>query len=385
VCSALTLAILARELPLGEFGRYTFYLALFAFLDGLVDFGSGALVLQKGTSDEGAFMAMLRVARGVRGVVALASMALLALAIGMLDEAQAGWIVLAALYPLSRTLEASSLVFQRRIKHGTPVLLRGVAASLRTLSIAFLVLDGTTSAAPLLAVHAAWIAAANLAQHWAARKELLRLSKVASAWPAVPLRGFLALAFPLALASVSQQAYFYVDNLFVRGMLGTEELGRYNAAARIFSWLVLFAAYATSAALPWLVRQHEAGSLNAATRQLSQPLLVGGVLVCGSAFAFADPLLGFVFGPDFSASAASLRWLLLGALCVFAGAPFLTALVAAGHNWTVAKITTAALLVNVIGNLWWIPSSGIQGAAAATLASEATILVTSLFLLRRRT
>ena len=101
-------------------------------------------------------------------------------------------------------------------------------------------------------------------------------------------------------------------------------------------------------------------------------------------FLFPSTLLDVVFGPGFSEPTAPLRWLLAGAVCVFAGAPFLTALVAAGRSWAVAGITAGALLVNMAGNLYAIPTLGITGAAAATFASEISILVCSLFLLLRR-
>jgi O-antigen/teichoic acid export membrane protein len=45
VCTMALLALLSRHLAQAEFGRLTFYLALFALLDALVDFGTGSVAV----------------------------------------------------------------------------------------------------------------------------------------------------------------------------------------------------------------------------------------------------------------------------------------------------------------------------------------------------
>jgi len=382
VCSAFTIALLARELPLAEFGRYTFYLAVFAFVDVIVDFGSGTAVLQKGAHSDPAFAASLAQARRMRLGFAILAVLLLGCVITSF-EGPAPWLLVASLYPLARPLETSSLVFQRAIAHGRPVGIRSLIATLRACSILLIVHAGHREAQVLLFTYCAWSVACHGLLFVAARPYLPGIAPSRD----VPLRGFLALALPLGIGALLQQAYFYTDNLFVRSLLGVEELGRYNAGARIFSWIALVAAYTTTAALPWMVRRHEEGRLLDATRRLARPLVLGGLAACVLPFAFPQALLELVFGPGFAGAAGPLRWLLAGAICVFAGAPYLTALVASGRSWSVAGITAAGLLVNAIGNRMWIPSEGplggIEGAAVATFASEALVLVSSLLVLRR--
>ncbi|MAB79846.1 MAG: hypothetical protein CMJ89_10885 [Planctomycetes bacterium] len=385
VCTALILAVLAHELPISGFGRFTFYLAVFAFFDGFVDFGTGTVTLQRGTSNEEHFLAALGAARRVRAVTASCAGLFLGTCVLHWAEGGAAWIALAGFYPLTRVFEASALCFQRSIAHGVPVLVRSLSATLRLVSICGLALGGVHSVPLLLLVHASWIAAANLVLHRLARRHLPRIgdSTIPLDTPRLATLTLLRTAFPLALAGMFQQAYFYVDNLFVRSLLGLEELGLYNAAARIFSWLVLVAAYATSAALPWLVRRHEAGGLRAATARLGLCLSGIGVLAVAPLWLHDETILVSVFGNAYAGSATSLRWLLGAAICVFAGSGFLTAIIAAGKNWTAAMIALAALIVNVIGNLLWIPHMGIEGAAAATFASECTVCITSILILQR--
>ena len=46
-CTFAILAVLARHLGAAEFGRFTFWIAVFGLLDGLTDFGTGAVAVQR--------------------------------------------------------------------------------------------------------------------------------------------------------------------------------------------------------------------------------------------------------------------------------------------------------------------------------------------------
>jgi O-antigen/teichoic acid export membrane protein len=192
----------------------------------------------------------------------------------------------------------------------------------------------------------------------------------------------LVLALPPALIGLLQQAYFWADNAFVRVCAGEAELGRYNAAVRVFQWLAFFAAFATTSALPWLARQHEQGALGAAVARLAQPLFAGGCALAGLVLPWNGVLLGFAFGPGFDAASPSLRWLLAALAMVFPGAVFLTALLAAGQARVALAVTGLALLVNLTGNALLVPRYGAEGAAMMTLLTESTVAFASLFALR---
>jgi O-antigen/teichoic acid export membrane protein len=227
---------------------------------------------------------------------------------------------------------------------------------------------------PFVVVHAGGLALGNVALHFGARARLPPR--------APPLSGMLALAMPLALVGLVQQAYFWADNAFVRAWAGEAELGRYNAAVRIFQWLCFFAAFATTSALPWLARRHEEGALGAAAAHLAQPLFALACAAAGLLLPWSGTLLAFAFGPGFEAAAPSLRWLLVALTMVFPGAAFLTALLAAGRSRAALLVTLLALTVNLAGNALLVPRSGAEGAALVTLLTESTVTFASLFALR---
>ncbi len=374
LCTFLTLAVLARALTSEDFGRFTFYLAWLSFLDVFVDCGTSTVAVQRGASDPLAFASALAAGRRVRFGAALLGGTMLATSAALGHETDLVWVCLAALGPLARVPEMSAVVFQRDIAWGMPLLLRACGAGARLCAVVFLARRGDLGFGPFLLVHAWGLALGNVAVHFVARERLPPR--------APPLPRMLALALPLALIGLLQQAYFWADNLFVRASAGEAELGRYNAAVRVFQWLAFFAAFATTSALPWLARQHQEGRLGVAVARLAQPLFTAACVLAGLLLPWSGVLLGFAFGPGFDAAAPSLRWLLAALAMVFPGAVFLTALLAAGRSRAALGVTALALLVNLAGNALLVPRSGAEGAALVTLLTESTVTFASLFALR---
>jgi O-antigen/teichoic acid export membrane protein len=123
----------------------------------------------------------------------------------------------------------------------------------------------------------------------------------------VPALELLRAAWPLGVASLCQQAYFYVDNLFVRALCKPEDLGAYNIAVRMLSILIIGAIYATQAALPWLAREHAQGRLGEALARLAQPLLALAGIGAGFLCPWSERILSI--SASTTIAGASLRWL----------------------------------------------------------------------------
>jgi O-antigen/teichoic acid export membrane protein len=377
-CTMALLALASRHLAGPEFGRFTFYLALFALLDALVDFGTGTTAVQRSSADPDALPGILRAAGRIRLALSGVGVAAAAAFAFALREPGAWWIVLAALYPATHVLELSAVVFRNRIRLGVPVAVRAFAATARLGVVVALVSFDVGRAAPYLAATAAASAAANVVLYLAARPHLPR-----PATRPAPARGLLALAWPLGIAGLCQQAYFHVDNLFVRALVGLDELGVYNAGVRLLSVMILAAQFAPTVGLPWLVRRAGAGELGAATARLGQPLFVLGGLGAGAVYAWRADLLALLFGEQFRAGAPALGWLLLAVAAIHAGAPLLTAVVAAGRTRAVLCIAAGGLGVNLVGNALLVPVRAAEGAAIATLATELVVALGAAWVLVR--
>lgn len=377
-CTFATLALLARQLEPASFGRYTFYLAVFALLDALTDFGTGAAAVQRSSTQPERMATTLVTARRLRRRMAGVGALAVAVALFFLDEPDWPFVLLATLYQFTHGLELSATVYKNAVRWKVPVLARCAAALARLVFVAALLGLGVTSAGLHLVATALGSSLANGMLHLAARRHLPA--------PAVPTAGesaeLLRLAWPLGIAAVCQQGYFYLDNLFVRAFAGEVELGHYNGAVRLMSFLLLGAQYASLAALPWLTRRRAAGDGAAAVR-LAQPLFAGACFAMGVIAPHAAGLLGLGFGDEFRGAGPALVWLLGAVAVVHVGAVFVTAAVAFGATRSVLAIALSALALNGALNWLAVPRYGIAGAAAATLVTELFVTIGAAIALSR--
>lgn len=376
-----TLVILANHLTDAEFGRYTFYIAVFMVLDAIADFGTGAVSVQRTATRPDELAATLRTARRIRVAAGTAGFLVLAGFIALTDEPGGLWITLAALYPITHALELGTVPFKNRIDWRMPVKARLAASAFRLTLVVALWQLGVQGAGPYVLCTAVGSSLANVLIHIAARRELASLPNPHAA--PIPWRPFLRAAAPLGLAGLSQQAYFYVDNLFVRPVAGEELLGHYNAGVRLMSFSIMIAQYASLAALPWFARRFAAGDLGASLARLGQPLFLGAAVVSGAAVPHAEWLLTQLFRPSFADAARSLALLLFAMAIIYFGALHLTAVIATGRTAAASRITVAALALNVLGNALLVPRYGIDGAAAATVFTEGAVAVFAAFALHR--
>ncbi|MGD2016731.1 MAG: oligosaccharide flippase family protein [Planctomycetota bacterium] len=374
-CTLLTLLVLAGHLADADFGRLTFWLSVFLVLDGVVDFGSGQVSLQRAAADPEAAAPNLRTARRARTVTAtLVVLAVAAVAAsleeGSLSDGEAGYLALAALYHFSHVLELSTLGWKDRIAWRSPVLVRAGAALTSLLLVLALRSTGEARPMPFLVAIAAGSTLGNLALHGLGRRGLPSTRGVAAA----PMGAFLAASIPMGAAAVFQQLYFHVDNLFVRALVGDEAVGHYNVAVRVMSLAIMGGVFASSAALPWLTRAHASGHGLSAALRLTAASLGLGLAVCSLLAVLREEILRW-FGEAFVPASPSLLYLLGAALAVHVGAPLLTAVVAAGRSGTVLAIAAAGLAVNLAGNGLLVADHGMVGAAVSTLVTEGLVAV----------
>ena len=368
-CTFLALWLLADQLEGEDFGRYTFYLAAFMLLDSFVDCGTGSIAVQRTADDEGEIPNVLAATRRIRAVAGIIGVALVGGGAFLTGEPGAGWILLASLYPVTHVLELSATVFRNRIAWRVPVVVRAFASGLSLAFVLLLLWRGVEDPALYLFGVALGSASANFVLHAASRPHLPKARA-----SGVPWRPILAAALPLGLASLCQQTYFYVDNLFIRLLIGDVELGHYNVGMRMMSLAIMAGVYAALVSLPWFKREHGAGNLGPAIARLGQPMFALAGLGLGALAPWSALLLRF-FGEEFEVASLSLRWLFGAAALVYVGAMLMTGLVATGRTGLVLVVASAGLVVNLVGNAWLVPVLGIDGAAIATFATEGTVVL----------
>ena len=164
-CTFATLWITARQALSQEgFGRFTFYLAVFAVLDSLADFGTGQVAVQRTAGEEAAIPRILAATRRIR--LATGSFGVLLVGGGVLlwREQGAAWILLASLYPVTHVFELSSTVFRNRIAWGIPVAMRAAGSTMSLAFVLLLVVRGDSDPSHFLCAVALGSAIANWAR-----------------------------------------------------------------------------------------------------------------------------------------------------------------------------------------------------------------------------
>jgi len=265
---------------------------------------------------------------------------------------------------LSRSDVEASLNLAHRLATVAAVGLLAARPTLGTLAFALFV-----PASAVLAVSAA------LAARLSARVTLEAPAEVTR-----PAGRFASDVWPIGVGIVLSALYFRLDLFFVEHWHGLEAVARYNAVFRLVEALRLFPAAALAVVFPLLCRARDVRPLV----RLGGGLLAAGVV---AAIAVAGPagwLVILFYGPDYAAAVPAFRVLLLAVPLFFLNYALTHQLIGWDRQGAYARVTAAALVVNVGLNLALVPRFGVIGAGWATVATEVVVTAgCALALLRR--
>ncbi len=99
--------------------------------------------------------------------------------------------------------------------------------------------------------------------------------------------------------------------------------------------------------------------------------------------AFATPLVLFVLGPSYAASASVLKILVWATVPSFLGCASLTFLLAKGKERPLIWMTASCMAFNIVANVLLIPRFSYHAAAAVTVLTELLLLAQNLYVVRR--
>jgi len=125
------------------------------------------------------------------------------------------------------------------------------------------------------------------------------------------------------------------------------------------------------------------GRLLRSARMTAELMAIASFGALAFATVAATPLVRLIFGESFVKAAPVLP--VLGGAFVFICFDYLNGnvLLVLGKQNALLRISVIALVVNVIGNLVFVPLDGFMGAAWMTLATEAVVFAASLALILR--
>lgn len=176
---------------------------------------------------------------------------------------------------------------------------------------------------------------------------------------------------PIGAGIVLSALYFRIDVFLVQRWAGTEPVALYNAVFRLVEALRLFPAAVVAVMLPEFCRASDSRPL----MRVALPLTAAAIAASAILWAGADSLIALVYGAPFAAAVPAFRILLLAFPLLALNLALTHQLVGWNGQRAYATICALALVVNVALNAQLIPAWSIDGAAWATLGTEAFLTI----------
>ncbi len=193
-------------------------------------------------------------------------------------------------------------------------------------------------------------------------------------------------ALPLGLAVLIITAYGRIDIVLLKAFTDSESVGYYGFAYRVVDLAFPLSFFFVGSVFPLLSTLHAEGKL-AEFKQLYQRshdvLSLIGMTLVTAIILFASPMVRIVGGDDYAQAVTSMQVLSMAVALIWLSNLADHGLIAAGKQSALLWIAAVGLIVNIGANLVLIPIYDKEGAAAATVITEAVVLMPALFMVSR--
>lgn len=372
-------ALLARKLGVEAFGYVGFAVALISYFGMALNVGFADIGAREIARNPESAKRLAADATAIRLLIALAGMAAIAmLTFGFTFEpAQRIVLLLSSLSLIALALD-STWVY------------RGLSLN-RTAGLTLLMSQIAYLGGVVFLIHApadvARVPVVQFAGDTLAALVLIALL-FARGIPRPSLSGGIALLKQSGYITVSRllRTVLVTFDVLLLGIIAhSRDVGLYTAAYRVCLFITTVAVATHVVYLPGIARaaletpnrvNEVLGRSLSLTSAVILPLAIGGIVV-------ARPLLIVFFGADYGAGATAFQLLLASTALLSIHGTMHNVFIALHHTRRQAVIFGAGAAINVVLNLILIPRYGLAGAAFATLAAEAFILVASIVSLRQ--
>ena len=195
-------------------------------------------------------------------------------------------------------------------------------------------------------------------------------------------------ALPLGLAVLVITAYGRIDMVLLKWFTDSETVGYYSFAYRAVDLAFPLSFFFVGSVFPLLSGLHKDGD-DAQFRRVFQRshdlLSVGAMAAVTMLILFSKPIVDLVGGGEYAQATTSLQVLSMAIALIWLSNLADHGLIAIGRQGVLLWIALAGLVVNVTANLILIPLYDKEGAAAATVITEAAVLLPALAILARQT
>ncbi len=193
-------------------------------------------------------------------------------------------------------------------------------------------------------------------------------------------------SFYYALLVLLVLSYYKIDAVMIERLLpeGDREAGIYAQAYKLLEASIIFAYLFSTLLLPMFSRmikkQEKVLSL---VRLADQLMLIPATILAVGAAYFSEELMGLLYKEGIAESAEVFTLLILSLIPIGASYIYGTLITAKGDLKTLNIIAGIGLLINVIGNAYFIPKHGIYGAAIMTLFTQTIVCLSQVIVAHR--
>ncbi len=379
----LIVMILTRYLGAEGFGKYSFIYAYIDFFGLLTMAGIDTIIVREASRD---------LKQGERlvgnGIFLKAIFALTALALAIITAKLAGYpadriglIILAALTFLASPLSLFATVFPATLQLQYLAIIDLIGRILSFIFIILVVMANGTLAHIFIAL-LAYVFCQTALTVYLSRPFFRPSFRIDLAlW-----RWLLAEAIPLAFNNLLILLILRIDQIMIKGMHpdGDFQLGLYAVTVKYCEVFNLLPIVYFASIFPLLSRLSttKKDSFERLSHLSFKYLTMAIMPLTLFSILHADWIMPLLFGKNFAAAADSMKILVLSLPFVFFFWVLNNSMTSSGQQRTLPPVIFTVAAVNILLNLWLIPSFGARGASLASLISYALVLPLAIIRLR---
>jgi len=382
--SLVTTAILTRKLGPEIYGNYLLITSVWLLFDSAVDFGSKVIGVKEASAKENNQRneVYIQVAwfRGLTSLLLFLVGVIVILFWSGFDGLEMEALV--ALLMIGFTAIAGSLeiIFQTEMRMDLKVwgdivfpLIFIIFLWLAGDRVNLLWIFGVYLLARILSL----ILGLNLVKKVTNKIKLVKIDKVF-------LKKFIKETWPMGVYMILFSGYDRaVDSILIKQIVGVTDLAFYGLAYKIYGSLIQPAYYLINSVFPLLSGKME--NKRKLFWQTTGLMILGALVVAPTIYFLAPMIIGVLAGNAFVRSIRILRILLVAMVFAYIGHLVGFTLIAKGKQKLILLVGIISLIVNIGGNLLFIPLYGIEGAAWVTVATEVVASVLMIGFLRKET
>ncbi|GIC77264.1 flippase [Moritella sp. F3] len=181
-------------------------------------------------------------------------------------------------------------------------------------------------------------------------------------------------SWPLILSAIVVTLYMRIDQIMIKNMLGSVEVGQYTAAIRLSEVWYFIPVVISTSLFPAIINSRKISQelYYSRMQKLYDLMFVLSVIIGVIIMFLGRWIVYFLYGSEFSDAYSVLIIHIWSAVFVFLGVASSKWFIAEGLQKYSLYRTIFGAVLNILLNLYLIPHYGINGAAVATLFSQIT-------------